>query len=75
MMVDGRREWVHYNNINFNEDLFEIIGADFDRESEVVRIGKVGNAEARLFPQRAVVDYPVRWLEREMPKRINGYGA
>jgi len=75
MMVDGKREWVTYKNINFNEDLMESIGADFDKEYPDIKIGKIGQAECRFFPQRALVDFTSDWLENRMPERIKPYGS
>jgi hypothetical protein len=39
------------------------MGAAFDRESGPSHIDKVGGADARVFPQRALVDFAVGWLE------------
>ncbi|WP_026293764.1 aminoglycoside N(3)-acetyltransferase [Saccharibacillus kuerlensis] len=57
-------EWVSFSDINFDSDDFERMGADFDTErASVIRSGRIGRAECRLVPQRAMVDYAVRWLE------------
>ena len=73
MMVDGRREWVTYKNINYNEDLLVPVGEDFDRECPDIRIGKVAQASTRLFPQRVFVDFAIEWLKNRMPDRIKPY--
>lgn len=64
MMVEGKRKWTEFKNIEFREHLLPKIGQAFEAETNAVRIGKVANADARLFPQRALVDFAVAWLER-----------
>ncbi len=61
---DGRREWVSYPELDFNDEDFAAIGADFERETGLARVGRVGRGEARLMPQRALVDYAVGWMSR-----------
>ncbi|CAG7620727.1 SPbeta prophage-derived aminoglycoside N(3')-acetyltransferase-like protein YokD [Paenibacillus solanacearum] len=62
--VDGARAWVHFDDIEYDSDDFVAIGEAFERECASVTIGQVGGATARLMPQRALVDYAVRWMER-----------
>ncbi|MCP4536152.1 MAG: AAC(3) family N-acetyltransferase [Chloroflexi bacterium] len=62
--VDGRREWATIQDVNIDESDFEAIGDSFERATEYVRRGKVAGAEARLMPQRALVDYAVKWIEQ-----------
>ena len=64
MMVSGRREWVWCEYLSINDDDFAVIGESFARETGLQRTGRVGNATALLFPQRAIVDYGVQWMER-----------
>jgi aminoglycoside 3-N-acetyltransferase len=57
----GRRTWACFEDIDLRADVFDGLGRDFERERPVAR-GPVGSAEARLFSQRAAVDYAVEWL-------------
>jgi aminoglycoside 3-N-acetyltransferase len=59
----GRRVWKRYRDVDLDAAPFPAIGAAFDRTGQV-RVGRVGNATARLFPQRAAVDFALAWLER-----------
>ena len=59
--ADGRRVWTWFEDIETRADLFDELGGDFERTSSVTR-GRVGSAEARLFAQRAAVDFAVDWL-------------
>ncbi|MBX7251288.1 MAG: AAC(3) family N-acetyltransferase, partial [Candidatus Promineofilum sp.] len=39
------------------------IGAAFEAATGLARVGPVGAGEARLLPQRALVDFAVGWME------------
>lgn len=62
--IDGRREWVHLRDTALNDEDFPLIGAAFERETGLARVGRVGRAEARLMPQRTLVDFAVGWMQR-----------
>ncbi len=64
VLVNGRREWVKLRDLDIDESDFEAIGGDFERVGGRVRRGRVAEAEAMLIPQRALVDYAVRWMEQ-----------
>jgi aminoglycoside 3-N-acetyltransferase len=61
LLVDGRRQWHTAPDINLNDDPFPQIGADFE-QTGAVTLGPVGSANARLFSQRAAVDFARQWL-------------
>ena len=63
VLVNGERQWVEYEALEYDEDDFELVGADFARDTGLERVGRVALAETRLLPQRALVDYAVRWME------------
>jgi len=63
VLRDGRREWVWFHDIDLNDEDFPAIGAAFERETGLARVGRAGAAEARLMPQRALVDFAVGWME------------
>lgn len=58
---EGHRLWKWYTDIEFHDDLFPLLGREFEAGGEVV-IGQVGSADCRLFSQPAAVDYAVDWL-------------
>jgi aminoglycoside 3-N-acetyltransferase len=62
LMIDGRRQWVTFEDIDCDDSDFALLGAAFDQTGQV-RLGRVGQAEARLFRQRALVDFAVAWME------------
>jgi aminoglycoside 3-N-acetyltransferase len=59
---DGRgREWCEFVDVDLNAGDFASLGADFD-QTGVVRHGRVGQAEARLFSLTAAVDFATDWF-------------
>jgi aminoglycoside 3-N-acetyltransferase len=63
MTVNGRREWVVYEPLDWNDQDFAQIGDDYEAEFHIPR-GRVGNAEVRFMKQRPLVDYAVQWMEK-----------
>ncbi len=64
LLVDGERQWVTFQELDFNEEDFPQIGAAFAEATGLVRQGKVGQATALLMPQRPLVDFAVGWMEK-----------
>lgn len=62
--VDGRHCWIACREIDHDDGDFDALGAAFEAETGQVRRGRVACAEARLMPQRALVDFAVDWLDR-----------
>ena len=60
---DGKRQWVWFNDINFDDSDFTQIGDAFSKNTGLVATGKVGLATALLMPQKKLVDYAVHWME------------
>jgi aminoglycoside 3-N-acetyltransferase len=56
--------WKLINDIDWNDDDFDALGADFERAC-AVKIGPVGSATARLFAQRAAVDFAAQWIAKK----------
>lgn len=61
VMEGGVRVWRTFQDVDLDMDDFEALGAAFEAEGGVT-VGKVGSAMARLFAQRAAVDYAQRWM-------------
>ncbi|HUX20217.1 MAG TPA: AAC(3) family N-acetyltransferase, partial [Spirochaetia bacterium] len=65
LFIEGHRRWKSYSEINYDSSDFAEIGKDFDeKHKQQVRIGRVGLAECRFFPQRLCVDFGVSWIQR-----------
>jgi aminoglycoside 3-N-acetyltransferase len=59
--LNGRRTWQWYDELDYDDELFPQIGAEFEKV-QPVQIGKVGLAECRLFSQKTAVDFATGWL-------------
>lgn len=64
VLVDGRRQWVTYHDLDYDADDFPLIGEAFERDTGAARVGMVGRGAARLMPQRVLVDFGVEWMTR-----------
>ncbi len=67
IFVNGERQWVAFEALDYNDEDFPAIGAAL-AETGAERVGRVALAEARLMPQRALVDFGVQWMERNRMK-------
>ena len=65
MLIEGVRQWVAFDDIDWDDSDFVQLGADFARETGLQREGQVASGRALLMPQRALIDYAIRWLERQ----------
>lgn len=67
LTAGGQRQWVTFDDLDFNDEDFPALGEAFARDTGLERQGPIGTAlpraAARLMPQRALVDYGVAWLE------------
>ncbi|MBI1881633.1 MAG: AAC(3) family N-acetyltransferase [Chloroflexi bacterium] len=63
MYVARQRQWVKFQDLDWNSSDFELIGENFARQAGLVRPGLVACASALLMPQRPLVDHAVRWME------------
>lgn len=61
-MVAGQRQWVEWEELDYDEDDFGDLGAAYEASIGYTP-GVVGKAAARLQSQRALVDFGVTWLE------------
>lgn len=62
LLVAGERRWVAFETLDVDDEDFPALGADFARDTGLVRAGRIAAAPALLMPQRALVDYGTRWL-------------
>lgn len=60
------REWVTYTDVAINSDDFARVGAAYEPTATLTR-GKVGKADARLFPAAEAIAFAVDWLRTNRP--------
>lgn len=65
-LVDGRRAWTSFRNVDYQSDDFAACGQAFEAGGAVLR-GPIGSAESRLFAIRAGVDFATAWLTEHRP--------
>lgn len=63
---EGTSQWISWTDVVANTDDFEQIGAAFE-VAVGLSIGPVGDATARLTPQRALVDFATAWMAAHRP--------
>ncbi|HEY8599394.1 MAG TPA: AAC(3) family N-acetyltransferase [Thermomicrobiales bacterium] len=68
VLVEGERRWVEFQTLQVDSDDFPAIGTAFAQDTGLVRTGQIAAAPALLMPQRALVDYGVRWMELHRPE-------
>jgi aminoglycoside 3-N-acetyltransferase len=65
VLVDGRREWVTFEDLLTSDEDFPEVGAAFEAaHPEAVRVGQVGAGTARLLRQRPLVDFGAAEITR-----------
>lgn len=63
ILENGVRVFKEYSTLFVDGEDFEEIGAAFELEC-CIKYGKVGDADAKLMNQRELVDFSVRWIEK-----------
>ncbi|MBU0685637.1 MAG: AAC(3) family N-acetyltransferase [Candidatus Thermoplasmatota archaeon] len=63
-VLEGMREWVEYQDFDWDDSDFTAIGTSFVEKTGLVRSGRVANGKALLIPQRPFIDYAVEWMEK-----------
>lgn len=61
VVIDGRRAWAAYRDLDYDADDFPRLGADFAAAGGV-REHAVGDAKALAASQRALVEFATRWM-------------
>ena len=61
LMTPTGRRWVTWEDVVADEEDFEALGAAFDATG-ATRSGQVGEGEARLMRQRALLEFAAGWL-------------
>ena len=62
MLIDGVRQWVEFEDFDYDSTDFEALGKAFEEFGVVVQ-GQVGQADCKLFDLKKAVDFAVCWLK------------
>ncbi len=68
MMVEGKRQWVTYETLVVDGEDFKLIGEAFEAAMNVNKV-HIGNATVTCMNQRGIVDFAVKWIEKNRNKR------
>ncbi len=61
MLVNGVPQWVAFDMLRLEDEDFEALGAAYETANNI-QPSTVGNATARFFKQRPIVDFAVEWI-------------
>lgn len=69
VFYEGKRKWVKFRDYKDFTDDFIRLGNDFVKaKKKNINSGYIGNARSQFFKQRDLVDFAVRWLEKNRKK-------
>ncbi|WP_247002379.1 aminoglycoside N(3)-acetyltransferase [Halosolutus gelatinilyticus] len=64
VLVDGKRKWAHWKDLDIDDEDFPECGAAFEREHlDAFETGRIGVADAKRLAQRPLVDFAVEWFD------------
>lgn len=69
MIVEDKRVWKEYKDLEFREELFEEVGKAFEGKYDI-KSGLVGSANSRLFSLKEAVDFAETWFKNYDSKNI-----
>lgn len=61
--VDGKREWVAFEDYIYNSSDFDKIGDAFHRYTGLVKTGAVGLGKGMLMDQQELVNFAAGWMK------------
>lgn len=64
ILINGSRVWQEFDDIELDSDVFEEMGRDFEKLSNI-SIGRIGAAESKLFEQKSAVDFGMKWINNK----------
>jgi aminoglycoside 3-N-acetyltransferase len=68
--VGGKRIWKQVEDIKSITDDFNDLGKAFlSEKKDVISVSSIGQTKSQLFPQRELVDFAVKWMEKNRNKK------
>ena len=68
ILVNNKRQWTEWEELELNIDDFEQLGKDYESKINYIP-GKVGIADASLLSQREIVDFAIEWFKENRTAR------
>ncbi|MCP5432451.1 MAG: AAC(3) family N-acetyltransferase [Alphaproteobacteria bacterium] len=75
MRVDGESIWVAFEKPDYQGEDFGALGADLEKETDLVSVGPVGAAECRLVAMCDALHFATGWLKRHRPTGASAAGT
>ncbi|SCC32915.1 aminoglycoside 3-N-acetyltransferase [Fictibacillus enclensis] len=67
VIESGQRIWKTYKQIEYQEELFEEIGRQYEENyGQEIKIAGAGSATCRLMKQKKLVDFTENWLKKNI---------
>lgn len=63
ILKDGKRVWVKFEDVEYDDEDFPKLGSEFERKI-AVNYGKIGQADSKLLPMKELIDFSIPWFER-----------
>ena len=63
MFVDGKRKWVEFTDLEYEDDDFLELGNEYEASQPFIK-GLVGIGVAKIFPARNFIDFAKKWFEK-----------
>jgi aminoglycoside 3-N-acetyltransferase len=63
VIENGMRVWREYETLFVDGEDFDAIGEAFEMEHAIKKV-IIGNATVRFMRQREIVDYAIKWIEK-----------
>lgn len=64
IFANGKRQWIEFEELDFDDSDFLQIGKSFEKKSDHFRNGKIGNADAKLMSQRHLVEFARTYMSQ-----------
>lgn len=64
LLINGVRSWESFDDLDWDDDDFVTIGAEFAQDTGLEQRGYISTGKAILVPQQPLIDYAVAWMEK-----------
>ena len=61
MIINDKKEWIVYSEIEYDEAAFIKIGESYEK-NHLIQSGQVGEAQAKLINQKSIIDFTIQNL-------------
>ena len=62
LVVDGRRQWVEYRHVDYDEDDFPALATAYVAAGGSLASTSLGAGQAQRVPMRELIDFGTEWI-------------